>query len=83
MLGWWSAAAVPGVCLALLQGSCSRKRGVGIIDVAVYSNDFGLPIFGVLCLLQGAVHVACVQCAPESSFGRAIVACGVSMGTVW
>ena len=50
MPGWWSAATVnPGVCLALLQGSCSRKgsffpfnrKGVGIIDVAVYLNDFG------------------------------------------
>ena len=47
MLGWWSTATYLGACLALLQGSCSRRLGLtggevdlGIIDTAMISNVF-------------------------------------------
>ena len=66
-----------------LAGQLFSQTGVGIVDVALYSNDFGLLIFGALYLLQGAVHGACAQCAPESFFGGRLSACSVSMGTAW
>ena len=64
-----------------MEGAGGGGGGGGIIDVAVYSNDFGSLILLGSWFVQGEEHVACAQCATESSFRRAMSVCGVSMGT--